>query len=236
MILRFLTGLLALTTASTALPSRSPTLAQDRRADRAGVRRAHHGRKRHLRGSHLDRGQAARHHRVHRLRNHRLAPALVGKRAGDPQPRARALVRLRGRAVCREARRRGRRADRAHRQGGARRIRTPTPTRSGPDRTRTPSPPGSRARCPSSRSIFRRPRSARTTSAAACFARAPSGSGFQISLAGLLGVAASGVEGLEFNILSLNFGLGPSGLKLPLIGRIGSVRIDSALPAVQPAN
>src|SRR5687767_11597877 len=68
------------------------------------------------------------------------------------------------------------------------------------------------------------------------FAAAPSGSGFQISLAGLLGVAASGVEGLEFNILSLNFGLGPSGLKLPLIGRIGSVRIDSALPAEQPAN
>ena len=65
------------------------------------------------------------------------------------------------------------------------------------------------------------------------FAKAPSGSGFQVSLAGLLGVAASGVEGLEFNILSLNFGLGPSGLKLPLIGRIGSVRIDSALPAVE---
>jgi hypothetical protein len=68
------------------------------------------------------------------------------------------------------------------------------------------------------------------------FSRAPSGSGFQFSLAGLFGVAASGVEGLEFNILSLNFGLGPSGLKLPLIGRIGSVRIDSALPVEQPAN
>jgi hypothetical protein len=65
------------------------------------------------------------------------------------------------------------------------------------------------------------------------FARAPSGSGFQFSLAGLFGVAASGVEGLEFNVLSLNFGLGPSGLKLPLIGRIGSVRIDSALPAAE---
>jgi len=60
---------------------------------------------------------------------------------------------------------------------------------------------------------------------------APSGSGFQFSLAGLFGVAASGVEGLEFNILSLNFGLGPSGLKLPLIGRIGSPRIDTALAA-----
>ena len=53
------------------------------------------------------------------------------------------------------------------------------------------------------------------------FASAPSGRGFQFSLGGLLGVAASGVEGLELNVLSLNIGLGPSGLKLPLIGRIG---------------
>ena len=50
---------------------------------------------------------------------------------------------------------------------------------------------------------------------------APSGSGFQVSLGGLFGVAASGVEGLEFNVLGLNFGLGPAGLKLPLVGRIG---------------
>jgi hypothetical protein len=50
---------------------------------------------------------------------------------------------------------------------------------------------------------------------------APSGSGFQFSLAGLLGVAASGVDGLEVNLLGLNFGVGPSGLKLPLLGRLG---------------
>jgi hypothetical protein len=37
------------------------------------------------------------------------------------------------------------------------------------------------------------------------------------------------VEGLELNILSLNFGIGPSGLKLPLLGRIGTPRIDTAL-------
>lgn len=61
------------------------------------------------------------------------------------------------------------------------------------------------------------------------FASAPSGSGFQFSLAGLLGMSASGVEGLELNILSLNFGIGPSGLKLPLLGRIGTPRIDTAL-------
>ena len=65
------------------------------------------------------------------------------------------------------------------------------------------------------------------------FARAPSGRGVQVSLGGLLGLSASGVEGLELNILSLNFGIGPSGLKLPLIGRIGSPSFPSA--TAQPA-
>jgi hypothetical protein len=50
---------------------------------------------------------------------------------------------------------------------------------------------------------------------------APSGSGFQFSLGGLLGIALSGVEGLEVNLLGLNFGVGPSGVKLPLLGRLG---------------
>jgi hypothetical protein len=54
------------------------------------------------------------------------------------------------------------------------------------------------------------------------FSRAPSGRGVQLSLGGVFGVSASGVEGLELNLLSLNFGIGPSGLKLPMIGRIGS--------------
>ena len=58
---------------------------------------------------------------------------------------------------------------------------------------------------------------------------APSGKGFQFSLAGLLGFSASGVEGLELNVLSLNFGVGPGGLKLPLVGRIGSPQIDTML-------
>jgi hypothetical protein len=56
------------------------------------------------------------------------------------------------------------------------------------------------------------------------FAAAPSGGGIQVSLGGLLGVTASGVEGLEFNVLGLNFGIGPGGMNLPMIGRIGSVR------------
>jgi len=58
---------------------------------------------------------------------------------------------------------------------------------------------------------------------------APSGKGFQFSLAGLLGFSASGVEGVEVNVLSLNFGVGPGGLKLPLVGRIGSPHIDTVL-------
>jgi hypothetical protein len=55
---------------------------------------------------------------------------------------------------------------------------------------------------------------------------APSGRGFQFSLAGLLGFTASGVEGLEVNLLGLSFGLNPfdPALRLPLIGRLGPAR------------
>ena len=56
----------------------------------------------------------------------------------------------------------------------------------------------------------------------AMVAAAPSGSGVQLSLGGVLGVAVSGVDGLEFNVLGLNFGISPNGLKLPLMGRVGS--------------
>lgn len=63
------------------------------------------------------------------------------------------------------------------------------------------------------------------------FSRAPSGRGVQLSLGGVFGLSASGIEGLELNFLSLNFGISGSGLKLPLIGRIGS---PSFPPAVEP--
>lgn len=66
-------------------------------------------------------------------------------------------------------------------------------------------------------------------------AAAPSGSGFQLSLGGLLGVAASGIDGLEINLLGLNFGASPSGVKLPLVGRIGAPRLNSAM-AAEPAS
>ena len=69
---------------------------------------------------------------------------------------------------------------------------------------------------------------------ASIFGTAPSGSGVQLSLAGLLGVAASSVEGLEVNVLGLNFGVGPSGIKLPLVGRIGPSRGAAARPS-EPA-
>ncbi|MBK1714791.1 DUF3750 domain-containing protein [Rubrivivax gelatinosus] len=50
---------------------------------------------------------------------------------------------------------------------------------------------------------------------------APSGSGYQLSLIGLLGVAVSDVDGLELNLLGLNFGVSRNGLKLPMLGRVG---------------
>jgi len=61
-------------------------------------------------------------------------------------------------------------------------------------------------------------------------APAPSGSGVQLSLFGLLGVTASRVEGFEINVLGLTFGLDPfsPALKLPLLGRLGPAR--SAVP------
>jgi hypothetical protein len=65
---------------------------------------------------------------------------------------------------------------------------------------------------------------------------APSGKGFQVSLRGLLGVSASRVDGVELNVLGLNFGVAPSGLKLPMVGRIGGPRFPAAIAAEEPAN
>ena len=52
---------------------------------------------------------------------------------------------------------------------------------------------------------------------------APSNTGFQVSLFGLLGFMVAREEGLEFNLLGLAFGLDPLdlALKIPGIGRIG---------------
>jgi len=62
---------------------------------------------------------------------------------------------------------------------------------------------------------------------------APSGRGIQFSLFGLAGFTASGVEGLEVNLLGLSFGINPfdPSLKLPLVGRVGPARSFSASQA-----
>jgi hypothetical protein len=53
--------------------------------------------------------------------------------------------------------------------------------------------------------------------------RTPSGSGFQLSLLGLLGFSIGRIEGIEVNLLGLTIGIDPLGLalKLPGIGRFG---------------
>jgi hypothetical protein len=53
--------------------------------------------------------------------------------------------------------------------------------------------------------------------------RAPSGTGWQTSLFGLLGLMVAAEEGLEVNVLGLTFGIDPADLaiKLPGVGRIG---------------
>ncbi|MCC6213040.1 MAG: DUF3750 domain-containing protein [Burkholderiales bacterium] len=55
---------------------------------------------------------------------------------------------------------------------------------------------------------------------------APSGRGLQFSIAGLLGLTLSSIEGLEINLLGLTFGINPfdPALKLPLLGRLGPAR------------
>lgn len=53
--------------------------------------------------------------------------------------------------------------------------------------------------------------------------KSPSGTGFQLSLFGLVGVLAGIEEGIEVNLLGLTFGLDPLdlSLKLPMVGRVG---------------
>lgn len=53
--------------------------------------------------------------------------------------------------------------------------------------------------------------------------RAPSGTGYQLSLFGLIGITAAWKEGLEFNLFGLAFGIDPQNLaiKLPGIGNLG---------------
>ena len=56
------------------------------------------------------------------------------------------------------------------------------------------------------------------------FARSPSGTGFQVSLFGALGLLAGVEEGFEVNLLGLSFGIDlfDPALRLPGIGRLGA--------------
>ena len=58
-------------------------------------------------------------------------------------------------------------------------------------------------------------------------AAAPSGSGFQVSLYGVVGIMLAAREGLEVNLLGLSFGVDPArpALKLPALGRLGMARL-----------
>lgn len=58
------------------------------------------------------------------------------------------------------------------------------------------------------------------------FSRAPSGSGYQVSIYGVFGIVTAVKEGIELNFLGLSFGVDPFGLavKLPGIGRLGMSR------------
>lgn len=60
------------------------------------------------------------------------------------------------------------------------------------------------------------------------FAETPSGTGYQVSLFGLLGLMVAAEEGVEVNLLGLTFGLDfmRPALKLPLAGRIGTDNIS----------
>ena len=59
---------------------------------------------------------------------------------------------------------------------------------------------------------------------ASVVAGAPSGTGVQLSVLGLLGVLVAAEEGVEVNLLGMTFGIDPSDLsiKAPFVGRIGA--------------
>ncbi|MFC4312807.1 DUF3750 domain-containing protein [Steroidobacter flavus] len=61
----------------------------------------------------------------------------------------------------------------------------------------------------------------------------PSGTGAQVNLFGVAGIAAGWEEGVELNLLGLTFGIDPASLsiKLPLLGRIGP---DDHTPVIIP--
>jgi hypothetical protein len=72
----------------------------------------------------------------------------------------------------------------------------------------------------------------------ALLAAAPSGSGFQVSLFGALGLLVAAEEGVELNLLGFTIGLDPKdlALKLPGIGRLGWPSAAAGEPAPRPGD
>ncbi len=66
--------------------------------------------------------------------------------------------------------------------------------------------------------------------------RTPSGTGGQLNLLGVAGISAGLEEGLEINLLGLNFGVDPKSLsiKLPIVGRLGPERDNSPVQIELP--
>ena len=64
----------------------------------------------------------------------------------------------------------------------------------------------------------------------------PSGTGGQVSLFGIAGVAAGVEEGVEVNLLGLTFGVDPKSLsiKLPIVGRLGPARHHEPVRIEEP--
>jgi hypothetical protein len=68
------------------------------------------------------------------------------------------------------------------------------------------------------------------------FDRTPSGTGYQLSMLGLLGLSLARDEGIELNLLGLSFGIDVArpALKLPFIGRLGLANNRAALVTAEP--
>jgi Protein of unknown function (DUF3750) len=68
-------------------------------------------------------------------------------------------------------------------------------------------------------------------------AQTPSGTGAQLSILGVAGIAVGWEEGFELSLLGLTFGIDPNSLalKLPLIGRIGP-SLDTTPITIERAN
>ena len=71
---------------------------------------------------------------------------------------------------------------------------------------------------------------------AGLIARTPSGTGWQISLFGLVGLLLAWEEGVEVNLLGMTFGIDPFDLavKLPGVGRFGARTAATAEPSATP--